>query len=88
MEVLIRQIVTDTDKVAIPKNIKVTSLILEQDHDKPTDINIFYCFKCRQGIFKYNGFISWVIPGDIPAVLPSFHECRICKTQYMLVKII
>lgn len=86
MEVLIRQIVTDT--IPIPKDLRVTSLILEVDHDRPQDINYFYCPKCRNGVFKYNGIISWIIPGDIPAALPTFHNCRVCKSEYMLVKII
>jgi hypothetical protein len=86
VQVIIRQIATDTQTIS--KDIKVTSLILEHDPDRPHDIKVFYCFKCRNGIFKYNGHISWIIPGDVPAIIPSFHECRDCKTQYMLVKVI
>lgn len=55
-----------------------TTVFLRRDTDQA---KIFHCFTCCYPLFKYQGSITMVIPGDADKeqkvlVAPFEHECR------------
>lgn len=67
-----------------PKEIKITSIILETDPLDPERMTMFFCTKCREGLFQYAGDVVMIVPGAVRTRLPLIRQCRICKTKYLI----
>lgn len=66
------------------QNIKVTSVILQANHDAPDELHRFLCPNDGEIIAQYKGGdIIFIIPGETPATLPTIGFCKKCKARYL-----
>lgn len=66
------------------QNIKVTSLILEQNHLNPEIMKMFHCSDCGKALFQYNANLVMMLPGGTFSSIPIINFCKICKKRYLL----
>jgi hypothetical protein len=68
------------------KEIQVTSVILAPDINDPKGENLymFHCWKCGNKILQFQGTVVKIIPGMVPAKLPTIIRCSNskCKQHY------
>lgn len=64
-------------------NLKVTSVVLEDDPSDPTRFSIFHCPKCSEKLIQHSGRVAMVLPGVTPTLLPIVVLCRKCSVRYL-----
>lgn len=69
---------------SVPVNLRVTSVILEQDIDHPEMMKAFHCPDCGKNVgVQYTGNIVMIVPGNTHALVPLFKSCPQCKKKYL-----
>ncbi len=67
-------------------NYQVTSVWLTPDVNDPHNMRLkmFFCPNCRTPILQYKGFITKIIPGELPVDLPIVIKCpnTECNQRY------
>lgn len=72
------------------KNIKVTSVIIQNDDmDKNKEmLHMFFCYNCQNPIAQYIGNVLRIVPGSTPLSLPILLKCLRCGKVYQMEDII
>lgn len=68
----------------IEQNLKVTSYVIESDHDNPTMMHLFYCWKCGKSLFQFSGDVVMSMPGPIFTPVPIVIKCRNCDQRHLI----
>lgn len=66
------------------RHYQITSVWLTPDLDDPHNsrLKMFFCPTCRTPVIQYKGFISKIVPGELPVELPTVIQCQNCKSHY------
>lgn len=67
-----------------PREILVQTISLTQNKNNPSNIYLFFCFRCCYQISQVQGSVARVFPGLEPSEdIPVLHKCPRCSERYV-----